>query len=152
MEKTVIAPEESDIDSEVLETTASSLGVVTHHETHREVTLSGLAWPEDDTAAEQVRTLLNFVSLVFEEVLDATVDDVTHTTFYVRDDVLTSDVRAAIHEVRHDYFSLPHFPASTLVGVSKLALDGALVELQIEATVPNDGWDVETIELPGADA
>ncbi|MFC6732121.1 RidA family protein [Haladaptatus sp. DYSN1] len=148
MKKTVIAPEESDMDSEIIDTTASSLGVVTHHETYREVTLSGLAWPEDDTAPEQVRTLLGFVQMVFDDILDATLDDITHTTFYVRDDALTPVSRTAIHEVRHEFFSLPHFPASTMVGMSNLALPGALVELQIEATIPEDGWDVETVELP----
>ncbi|WP_266081263.1 RidA family protein [Haladaptatus caseinilyticus] len=137
----------SDLEHGSAETTASSLAVITHHDDHRHVEFSGLAWPEDDTAPKQVRTLLEFLKVLLVDHLDGSMDDVTVTRFYIRESVLTAETRARIHEVRHEFFSLPHFPASTMVGVADLIDDGMLVELEVEARLPDGEWEVETMTL-----
>lgn len=41
-----------------------------------------------------------------------------------------------IHEVRAAYFKEGHYPASTLVRVSQLIRDGALIEIDADAVIP----------------
>lgn len=67
--------------------------------------------------------------------------DVTRVRWYVRGEVLTPDDRAVMYEVRADFFDRPHYPASTMVGVPELVHEDALVELQVEAELPDDGWE-----------
>ena len=142
MKKTVLAPEMSDIDSEKLETTASSVGVVTHREGYRKVALSGLVWPEGNLQT-QTRTVLEHVAEIVGENLGGSMDDVTATRWYVREDALTAENRARMHEVRAEFFDLPHYPASTMIGVADLVLADAMVELEVEAEIPDDDWTVE---------
>ncbi|WP_458188712.1 RidA family protein [Haladaptatus sp. NG-WS-4] len=143
MKKTVLAPEYADIDSDELDTTASSLGVVTHREGYRKVVLSGALWPEGGLE-DQTRTVLEYVREVVCDDLGGSMDDVTSLRFFVRDDVLTPENRTLIHEVRSALFELPHYPASTMVGVASL-VDGAVVEIEVEAEIPDDEWETETL-------
>lgn len=147
MHKTVIGSHESDLESPDVDTTASSFGVVTHHDGYRHVSLSGIVWPEEETAPEQVEVILGFLESLFEDGLDASLDDVTAMRFYVDGEVLTTETRASIHEVRHEFFEAPHLPASTMVGVSDRLDHDALVEVEVEATVPGDGWEVDVLAL-----
>lgn len=141
MKKTVLAPELSDLDSDELETTASSVGVVTHRQSYRKVALSGLVWPESDLET-QTRTVLGHVAEIVGE-LGGSMDDVTTTRWYVRDGALTAENRARMHEVRAEFFDLPHYPASTMVGVADLVDEDALVELKVEAEIPDDEWETD---------
>ena len=145
MKKTVLAPEYGDIDSEELDTTVSSLGVVTHRNGYRKVVLSGALWP-DGSLEEQTETILEYVHEAVVDELGGSMDDVTLLRFFVRDDVLTPENRAKIHEVRGDFFDLPHYPASTMVGVSTLVAGDALLEIEAEAEIPDDEWSAEVVD------
>ena len=65
--------------------------------------------------------------------------------WYVLDEHLDRETQTRLHEVRGEFFERPHYPASTMVGVAGLLGDG-LVEIELEAEIPDDGWEVETIE------
>lgn len=142
MEKTVLAPELGEISSDELDTTVSSVGVVTECADHRQVSLSGLVWPEGDLET-QTRTLLDHVTELVRDDLGGSMDDVTRVRWYVRSDALTTDNRATMHEVRAEFFERPHYPASTMVGVSELVHEDALVELEAEAELPDDAWETD---------
>lgn len=57
--------------------------------------------------------------------------DVLKVTVYLVD---VND-RAAVNEVRREYFG-DSYPASTLVGISALALPGMVVEIEVVAGIP----------------
>ncbi|WP_168215766.1 RidA family protein [Halorussus ruber] len=96
--------------------------------------------------AEQVRTVLTHRQHALED-LGGSLDDVVKMQLFVREEVLSRETQAAIHEVRADFFDRPHFPASTMVGVASLLHPDALVEIEIEAEIPDDEW--ETTVLTG---
>lgn len=87
--------------------------------------------------------MLDHVAEIVGEDLGGSMDDVTRLRWYVRDDALTSANRALLHEVRSEFFERPHYPASTTVGVAELVRDDALVELEVEAELPEDGWETD---------
>jgi enamine deaminase RidA (YjgF/YER057c/UK114 family) len=72
--------------------------------------------------------------------------DVTHLRIFVRGEALDAESRAAIHRVRRQAFEWPHYPSATTIGVSELVHEDALVEIETEAFVPDDGWEAEVLE------
>jgi enamine deaminase RidA (YjgF/YER057c/UK114 family) len=72
-------------------------------------------------------------------------DDVVSMRLFVREDALSRETQAEIHEVRHEFFDHPHFPASTMVGVARLLHPGALVEIELEAEIPADDWNTDVV-------
>lgn len=144
MKKTVLAPKLGELASDELATAVSSVGVVTEREEHRKVALSGLVWP-DGSLGTQTRTVLEHVEEIICDDLGGSMDDVTQVRWYVRDEALTSENRTRMHEVRAEFFDPPHYPASTMVGVADLVVEEALVELEVQAKIPDDGWTVEVL-------
>ena len=61
----------------------------------------------------------------------ATFADVVKMTMFIVN--YTPESRASIREVRQRYLSAEHPPASTLVGVQALAVDGLLIEIELVA-------------------
>ena len=62
---------------------------------------------------------------------DATFADVVKMTMFIVD--YTPEMRATIREVRSLYLSAEQPPASTLIGVQALAVDGLLIEIELVA-------------------
>lgn len=143
MEKTVLGPGFGDLDSEKIDHAVFSWGVVTEHVNHRRVCLSDGGWPEGDVQ-EQTRAILGYVEETLSD-LGGSMADIVTMRFYVRSDVLSRGTRTRIHDVRADFFDYPDYPASTMVGVAALLGDEMLVEIEVEAEVPDDEWTVETI-------
>ncbi|MFB6234596.1 MAG: RidA family protein [Halopenitus sp.] len=143
MEKTVILPEDRTIAAADGTDPASSYGVVTQHSGYRRVVFSGSCVPEGD-APEQVRRILTHKRFALED-LGGSMDDVVSMQCFVRSDVLSRDTQTAIHEVRHEFFTRPHLPASTMVGVASLLDPDALVEIELEAEIPDDEWETQVL-------
>ena len=61
-------------------------------------------------------------------------DDVVKVNYYVKN--LKTDMLPVIREVRNGYINTDHPPASTLVGVTALANDDYLLEVEAVAVVP----------------
>lgn len=132
-------PSFREVDSDQLDEPASSYATVTDHGTHRRVMLSG-GMAVDGDLPEQVRTVLERKRHALRD-LGGSVDDVVRLQFFVRSDVLTRSNQAAVHEVRAEFFDREHYPASTMVGVADLLADDALVEIEVEAEIPDDHWE-----------
>jgi enamine deaminase RidA (YjgF/YER057c/UK114 family) len=143
MDKSVVLPEFRTVESEDLDEPQSAYATVTRHADHRRVVFSGALSPEGDLT-EQVRTILTHRRHALED-LGGSMDDVVKMQLFVRDEALSRETQATIHEVRADFFDRPHFPASTMVGVASLLHPDALVEIEIEAEVPDDEWEAEVI-------
>ena len=65
----------------------------------------------------------------------ASFDDVVKVNYYVKN--LKTDMLPVIREVRNGYINKDHPPASTLVGVTALANDDYLLEVEAVAVVPD---------------
>ena len=130
-------PDDDDVEPQMC------YAVATERDGFRKVVFSGGAVPEG-TVVEQARQQLEH----FEHALadnGGSYDDVTTMRWYVVDEHLDRETQRRLNRVRADFFERPHYPASTMVGVTSL-LDGALVEIEMEAEIPDDEWDVETVE------
>jgi enamine deaminase RidA (YjgF/YER057c/UK114 family) len=143
MDKTVVLPEWRTVASDDLDEPQSAYATVTHHDDHERVVFSGALSPEGDLA-EQVRTILTHRQHALE-ALGGSMDDVVKMQLFVREDVLSREAQATIHEVRADFFERPHFPAATMVGVASLLDPDALVEIEIKAEIPHDEWETEIL-------
>jgi len=143
MDKTVILLEGRTLDPNGETEPSSSYGTVTAHDDHRRVVFSGSTWPEGDIR-EQVRGVLAHKEHALED-LEGCMDDVVSMQVFVREDELSRETQTAIHEVRHEFFSRPHFPASTMVGVASLLHPDALVEVELEAEIPDDRWKTDVL-------
>ena len=142
MRKTILEPgrgERDDTDA------ASSLGTAVHAPGGLDVTLSGLVAPEGD-AERQTRAILSRIRRVVCDDLGGELEDVTALRVFVRDDALTPETRATLDRVRRQTFEWPRYPGVTTVGVSSLGHEDALVEVEAEAFVPDDGWETAVLE------
>lgn len=138
MDKTLLGPGAGDLEASDVDHMQYSVAVATEHETHRRVVFSGFAWPEGDVE-DQTREVLDFLERALADV-GGDLDDVVLMRWFVVDDHLSRETQARINDVRSEYFDAPHYPASTMVGVSSLLDDGMVFELEVEATVPHDDW------------
>jgi reactive intermediate/imine deaminase len=77
----------------------------------------------------QTRQVLDNLTLALKAA-GATLDDVVKVTVFLKD----VDDRPRINEVRRAYFK-DNKPASTLVEISRFAIDGMLVEIEAVAVV-----------------
>jgi enamine deaminase RidA (YjgF/YER057c/UK114 family) len=121
-------------------------GVVVHADGYRRVFLSGLTSRDPDLGVgDQTRDALEQVRADLDRV-GGSVDDVVRVRVYVAEPNLDQEGFQAIHEARGEFFDREQYPASTLLEVSDLVREGKLVEIDAEAVVPDDGWEVETLE------
>lgn len=77
----------------------------------------------------QTRKTLDNMALVLK-ASGATLDDVAKVTVYLKD----VDDRPKVNEVRKAYFK-DNKPASTLIEISRFAIDGMLIEIEAVAVV-----------------
>lgn len=75
---------------------------------------------------------------------DGKMTDIVRVRVYVTD--LNEDDFKLVHKARSEFFERDHHPASTLVEVGKLAREEALIEIDADAIIPDDGWDADVIE------
>lgn len=143
MRKTVVLPTWRESPSDELDEPNSSYATITRHENHRRVVFSGSLAVEGDVG-EQVRTVLAHRREALED-FGGSMDDVVVTRYFVRSDHLDRETQAAIHEARDEFFERPHYPASTMVGAGSLLADDALVEIEVEAEIPEDEWDATVL-------
>lgn len=80
----------------------------------------------------QTRQVLENVTAALAAAGASWKDVVKANTYVVN---LNADSIAAIREVRGDFFPADNPPASTLVGVTALAMDGLLIEIEVTAII-----------------
>lgn len=132
-------------DSAEVDEPQMAYGVVTERPSFRRVVFSGAVAIEGDVV-EQTRTILAEKGSALAD-LGGSFDDVTELRLYVRAELLDEETQARIHEVRAEFFESPHYPAATMVGVADLVHDEALVEIELVAEIPDDGWETTTLEV-----
>ena len=144
MEKTILGPAMGELDDGT--DPAMSIGVATECTSGIDVSLSGLIYPDGNTL-EQAEGIFEIIEEVIVDDLNGDLADITLLRLYIRDDVFTTELRQNLHELRHDLFEYPDFPASTMVGVSQLVHEDATIEIEVEALIPETEWN-KTIITP----
>jgi enamine deaminase RidA (YjgF/YER057c/UK114 family) len=147
MRRTALAPE---WDAPEGAEPAGALGQVVHRPDGMAVTLSGLRAPEPAEVEAQTREALSTVREVVCDDLGGELMDVLHLRVFVRESALTPEARADVHRVRRQSFEWPYYPSATVVGAASLVEEAALVELETEVFVPDDGWETDVLELQDA--
>jgi 2-iminobutanoate/2-iminopropanoate deaminase len=84
------------------------------------------------TMKEQTRQVLENIRAVLEHE-GGTMNDIVRVRVYVTQ--LDPRSLRDIHEVRAGYFKEGRYPASTLVGVTQLVREGALIEIDADAVI-----------------
>jgi enamine deaminase RidA (YjgF/YER057c/UK114 family) len=84
------------------------------------------------TMKEQTRQVLESIKAVLDRE-GGTMDDIVRVRVYVTQ--LDPQSLRDIHEVRAGYFREGRYPASTLVGVTQLVREGALIEIDADAVI-----------------
>lgn len=138
-------------DSEEVEEQAHSQGVAVDFPNHKRVYISGQVPIDDqgnvvhkDDIEKQTEVVLDNLKSALAS-FDGDISDIVRVRVYV---VGLNDERfEQIHAVRNQVFDREHHPASTLVEVENLVRDGAIIEIDADAIIPKDGWEVEAIAL-----
>jgi enamine deaminase RidA (YjgF/YER057c/UK114 family) len=143
MRKSVVLPTWRESPSDELAEPNSAYATITHHDDHRRVVFSGGLATEGDIE-DQVRAILERRREALRD-FGGCMDDIVLTQYYVLDEHLDRETQASIHEARDEFFEHPHYPASTMVGTSALLAEDAMVELEVEAEIPDDEWDTDVL-------
>lgn len=136
MKKTIIKP----LDRPFARAVAVELANCTR------VYLSGAASGDGSTdLEEQTRDILEQLEDHLATV-GGGLDDIVRVRVYLNTE-LNETSYEAVNTVREEVFSdVFHYPASTLIEVAELVSDEFLIEIDAEAIVPDDEWEVEIIE------
>lgn len=144
MEKTVILPGMwGKVNSDIIDEEQMSYGIISHRPGYKKVDFSGAVHPEGDIK-EQTRGILAQKQRALSEH-GGSFADITMLRMFVRDTILSPETQVRINEARAEFFDRPHYPAATMVGVSELLHEDALIEMEIEAEIPDDEWETEVI-------
>ena len=131
------------VNSDEIDEEQMSYGVMTHRSGYKKLAFSGAVSAEGDIE-EQTRQILSYRQNVLNEH-GGDMDDITMLRMFVREEVLSPETQVRINEVRAEFFERPHYPAATMIGVADLLHEDALIEIEIEAEIPEDGWETEVI-------
>lgn len=96
-----------------------------------------------DDIEEQTRVTLEQIEAHLDR-FGGDMNDIVRVRVYVTD--LNNEDFRALHKVRGEFFDRNHHPASTLVEVGALAIDDALIEIDADAIIPEDGWDETVVD------
>ena len=143
MRRTVLGPQEH---------AGYARAVVVEKPTHDHVSMAGvIATDEDgeivggDDLGAQTRRVYGNIEGHLDDLGGALEDVVRHRVFVTTMEESAID---AFHEAHTEFFDEPErFPAGTLVEIESLALEDAMIEIEVEAIVPDDGWETTVTGL-----
>lgn len=104
--------------------------------------ISGIV-AEGESVRAQTRNVLKRIENIVSEQ-GGGMEDVVRVRVYVAGPTLDETTLEAIHDIRSEFFIEDHLPASTLVEVENLVRDGYQIEIDADAIIPDDGWELDT--------
>lgn len=142
MNKYILQPDEgNDTGTE----TAYAAGVMVEAPDFKRVYLSGVtANAETDDIETETKDTLEQLEQNLEEY-GGGIEDIVRVQVFVNEDKLTEENFEKIHKARREFFDSPNLPASTLVEIRGLVRDSKMIEIDADAIIPKDGWEVETL-------
>ncbi|WP_248898161.1 RidA family protein [Haloplanus halobius] len=146
MKKMLLNPKEGQVDSDTGpqwadHDTAYSRGVVVQGDGYKRLFLTGICSEKDGVEA-QTRDILQQIEAELEN-LDGGMEDIVRVRVFVSKPNMDEQTLETIHDIRNEFFVQEHLPASTLIEIEDLVRDRYLVEIDADAVIPDDGWDIE---------
>lgn len=140
MKKEIINPDTGDwAEHEV----AYSDGVVVHRTHSKRVFISGLAVVGDGIETQTRKTLEKIEGMLND--LGGSMEDVVRVRVYINKPEMDEESLETVHNVRREFFIENHYPSSTLIEVEDLVNDDFLIEIDADAVIPEDNWEVEKL-------
>ncbi len=138
MKKEIINPETGEwAEHEV----AYAEGVVVHLTDAKRVFVSGVV-ADDETIEAQTRSVLEYIEGLLADY-GGGMGDVVRVRVFISRPEMDEETLETVHDVRSEFFRQEHLPSSTLVEVEDLVEDDYMIEIDADAIIPADGWDVE---------
>jgi enamine deaminase RidA (YjgF/YER057c/UK114 family) len=123
--------------------TAYSDGIVVHMPEGKRVFLSGIV-ADGDNIEKQTQAILEQIAETLAD-FGGEMKDIVRVRLYIAQPVMNEETLEIVHEIRNEFFDQDQLPASTLVEVADLVEDEFLIEIDSDAFIPDEGWDVETV-------
>ena len=115
--------------------------VVVHLDGAKRLFISGVVADGEDIETQTRNVLEQIEDLVVDH--DGGMEDIVRMRVYISRPEMDEESLETVHDVRNEFFSQEHLPASTLVEVEDLVSDEFLIEIDTDAIIPDDSWDVE---------
>jgi len=136
MQKTVLNPNEH---------AGYARAVVVEKSTHDHVSMAGVIPTDEDgnvvgdDMKAQTRQVYRNIEGHLQELGGSLADVIRHRVFVT---TMDDDAVEGYHEGHTEFFDEPeNLPAGTLIEIDGLVLEDAMIEIEIEAIVPDDGWE-----------
>jgi len=147
MKKQIINPEEGETQWAGHET-AFSRGVVVHTPAYKRVFITGIV-SEADGLEAQTRDILTQIKNELSNI-DGGMDDIVRVRVYMNRPEMDEETLEVVHNVRNEFFSQEHLPASTLIEIEDLVREKYKIEIDADAVIPkDDNWEVENLSGVG---
>jgi len=123
--------------------TAYSDGVVLDVPGGKRVFISGVV-ADGETIEDQTRAVLEEIEGMLDEQ-GGDMADVVRVRVNIARPEMGEATLETVHGVRSEFFDDRHLPASTLFEVEDLVEDRFDIEIDADAFIPEDGWDVQPL-------
>ena len=115
--------------------------VVVHLGGAKRLFISGVV-AEGEDIETQTRSVLDQIETMLADH-NGGMEDIVRVRVYISQPEMDEKSLEIVHDVRSEFFVQDHLPASTLVEVEDLVSDEFLIDIDADAIIPDDGWDVE---------
>lgn len=140
MKKEIINPETGDwAEHEV----AYAEAVAVQLADAKRVFISGIV-AEGETIEVQTRRVLEYIEGLLADH-GGGMEDVVRVRVFISQPLMDDETLEIVHDVRNEFFLQEHLPASTLVEVEDLVTDDYMIEIDADAIIPDDEWEVERV-------
>lgn len=141
MERTVYRPQDG---------AGYARAVVIDHPTHQQIAMAGVIPTDDagnivgsDDMYAQTQQVYANIADHLAEFGGELADIIRHRVFVT---TMSDEAINGFHDAHTELFDSPEdFPAGTLVEIESLVLGEAMIEIEVDAVIPHDGWE-HTVE------
>lgn len=128
-----------------------SRAVAVEKSDHTHISMAGVIATDEDGSivgpgdmGAQTRQVYQNIDRHLGEFGGSLEDIIRHRVFVT---TMAKDAVDAYHDAHKEFFEQPpQFPAGTLVQIGSLALPDAMIEIEVEAILPDDAWETTVID------
>jgi enamine deaminase RidA (YjgF/YER057c/UK114 family) len=103
--------------------------------------ISGVVAEGESVKAQTWNVLEEIKNIVSEQ--SGGMEDIVRVRVYIAKPALDKTTLEDLHNIRSEFFIEDHLPASTLVEVENLVRDRYQIEIDADAIIPKEGWELD---------